>query len=143
MANLNAADVAELWAKQMAANVGKMKAGVMAVTESPMEKAAAAADRYADGVRRAVEEGRYQEGLRSVSLGDWQRLTAEKGSQRIAQGVKEAMPKMQAFLAQLLPYAAQVSKEVQGMAKGSLQDSAARMLKNMELMSQFRFRKRK
>lgn len=126
----------------MVAQIPKVKAGIAAVTESPGDKAAAAADRYAAGVAKAVETGRYAEGCRSVSLEEWKRLATEKAS-RIQQGVKEAEGKMVNFLAQLLPYAQQVKREIASMPKGTLADSIARSTAAIEKMSQFRYRKRK
>lgn len=143
MARLNSQDVAASWQKGIQAAGPKMKAGVERVTESPMAKAAAASDRYIAGVTAAVESGKYQDGLLSVPLEEWKRLTIEKGVARVASGAKEAMPKMVQFLDQLLPYTESVSREIQAMPKGTLADSAARMVKNMEKMSEFRFRKRK
>jgi len=142
MAKLNATDVAASWSKGMTSSIEKVKRGVMAVTESPMAKAAAAQDRYLAGVQRAVDDGRYVDGLQSVTLADWQKVTAEKAS-RITQGVKEAESKMVSFMQQLLPYTDNVSREVQNMPKGTLADSIQRATRTIELMAQFRFRKKK
>lgn len=142
MASLNAQDVVANWSKGMVGKIQKVKDGVAAVTESPMAKAAARSDAYIAGVQRAVESGRYADGLNSVTLEEWKRLTMEKAS-RIQQGVKEAEPKMVQFFTQLLPYTAQVKREIAAMPKGTLADSIARSTAAIEKMAQFRFRKRK
>lgn len=142
MAQLNASDVTAKWARNMTASVPAIKAGVQAVTESPMTKAAAAADRYVAGVQRAAESGKWQEGLMSVSLDEWKRLTAEKGAGRIAAGVSAATPKMESFMRQLLPFTAQVSRDIQAMPKGTLEDSIARSTETIRKMAQFRNRRR-
>lgn len=143
MAKLNSQEIAAKWQRNTGAAQTAMKEGVMRVTESPMERAAQAKDRYVAGVQAAADSGKWEEGLRSVSLDDWKRLMIDKGVARVAGGVKEAMPKMVQFMDQLLPYTDAVSREIQAMPKGTLSDSAARMVKNMEKMSEFRFRKRK
>lgn len=142
MPNLNAADVAATWARNMTGSVQKIKAGVAAVTESPMVKAAAQVDRYVSGVQKAAQDGVWQDGLLSVSLEDWKRLTGEKGTQRISAGVTAATPKMEGFLRQLLPHAAAVSREVQALPKGTLEDSIARSNLAIRRMADFKFRRR-
>lgn len=142
MAKLDPGAAAAKWRQRISNSVQAVKDGVNAVTESPMEKAAQAKDRYVAGVMRAAESGRYEDGLRSVSLATWKKLTADKGAGRIATGAQEAETKMRDFYQQFLPFAAQVSAEVQAMPKGSIEDSEQRMIANMRKLAQFRFRKR-
>lgn len=103
MPNLNAQQVADAWAAGMASAGTKMKNGVMAVTQSPMEAAANAVDRQVAGVQRAAAEGRTQAALRAVSTQSWQNSYINKGIPRIQQGASAAKPKMAAFLTQFLP----------------------------------------
>lgn len=136
------AEVLKNWVDGMKNSTAKVKAGVMAMTENPLAKAAAKQDSYLAGVQEAVSSGRYRDGLLSVPFTEWQTLTAEKGSARISAGVEAARPKMEKFFAQLLPFTAQVSKTIQAMPSGTTQASKDRMNANFEAMSQFRFRKR-
>lgn len=132
------ATVLDKWTRNMTAAVPTIKAGILAVSESPMEKAANAADRYVEGVRRAKESGKFQAGLRSVTLEQWKQLAGEKGTARIAQGVTAAKDKMRQFLDKLLPYTEQASREIQAMPKGTPEASMARMMRNFEIMSRFK-----
>ena len=68
---LNPAQAAEKWANNLGASVNNIRDGVARVTESPMEKAANASQRYIDGVTRAVQTGWYQSQLRAVTLEAW------------------------------------------------------------------------
>lgn len=142
MSKLSPQAVADKYIRAMSNAVPAIKAGVMATTENPMAKAAASEDAWVSGVQRAKDSGKFRDGLMAVPFEEWKRLTAEKGSARIAQGVQEAKPKLQQFFSQLLPYTEQVSQRIAQMPKGTDADSAARMMANFESMKQFRFRKR-
>ncbi len=95
---------AQNWARGMANSTEKIRAGISAVTESPMQKAAARAEAYALGVQRAVADGTYQAGLESVSLDDWKRASLEKGVNRIAGGAEASKPKFAQFMTDFLPH---------------------------------------
>jgi hypothetical protein len=130
------------WQRNMTASVPTIKAGVMAVRESPMAKAADRADFYLQRVTDAVQSGKFQAALRSVSLADWQQATAEKGTARITAGVNAAVPKMTQFLGQLLPFTENVKRTIATMPKGGTAEADARMLAAVNMMRQFKFQRR-
>jgi hypothetical protein len=136
------AAVVAKWQRNMTGSVQTIKAGVMGVRESPMEKAANAAQLYARRVQESVASGRFQAGLRAVSLADWQQATAEKGTARISAGVQAALPKVTAFQAQLQPFTEQVKRQIATMPKGGAAESDARMLAAVNMMRGFRFQRR-
>lgn len=132
------AQAAKNWQAGMANSGEKLKAGIQAVQESPMEKAAAAADRYAAGVQRSVSDGTYQAGLRAVSLQQWKDAAINKGVNRVASGAAAAVPKMQAFLERFLPHLANV---VSGLPpRGDMETNIARATQVMRGNAQFRNR---
>lgn len=134
---LSAAAVAQKWMQRTSAAGDAMKAGVMGVTESPTAKAADAKDRWVAGIQAAAADGRYEDGLRAVSLSDWQRSMTEKGVQNMQNGVRLATDKMQKFMQEFLPAAQASSEECRAMPKGTDQDSINRMTKNFENMKAF------
>lgn len=134
--------VAAKWQRNMTGAAQTIKAGVMAVRESPMERAAQQAQLYAQRTAESVASGRFQAGLRAVSLTDWQTATAEKGTARIAAGVQAAMGKVQAFHAQFQPFVEGVKRQIRSMPKGGPAEADARMLAAVQLMRTFRFQKR-
>lgn len=123
---LTSQQVTDKWARNTAAATESLKAGVMAVTQSPMAKAAAAVDRYVAGVQQAASTGRWAAGLNGVSLQDWQNAMLTKGTARIGQGVTAAKPKFSAFMDKWLPYQQNLQNHVAGMSRGSVSDSQAR-----------------
>lgn len=104
MAMPTAQQAAANWATGMSNSGDKMRASVNAVNQSPMEAAAAAADRMLMGIQRAVQTGKWQAALRAVSLTQWKDAMLNKGIPRIAQGATTAKPKFQAFMQNFLPY---------------------------------------
>lgn len=142
MATLSGAQVAQKWKQRMAAAAPQVKAGVMAVQTSPMEKAASKAQEYAAGVARAVEDGTYQAGLRSVSLDEWKTATAGKGADRIAAGAAAAETKQAAFFDWLLPKTDAVKASCATMPRGTKEDSRARMNRAFDMMSQVKYKGR-
>lgn len=138
----SAQQVAAEWRKGLTNSASKIRDGVMAVTSSPMMKAAQQADAMLAGVQRAVESGKWQEGLASVSLEEWKTATAEKGVQRLVSGATAAEGKVVEFMSQLLPYTERVSAQIAAMPSATQEDRRQKMLTNFDLMTQFKFRKR-
>lgn len=133
--------IASKWVNSMQNASTAAIQGVAAVTENPMEKAAAAQDRYQSGVAKAVANGKYADGCRSVSLSAWQQAFKTKGAPRMAEGAVAAKPMVTAFHQQHQVVAQQSSDEAaRARADGSM-DGRARMNRNYDLMSGFRFQK--
>lgn len=141
MSNMSGSDIAAKWQKNLTASIPNIKAGVLAVTVSPMQKAAAKVDAYVEGVRRAAESGKWQDGLASVSLSDWQNRTAGAGTDRISRGASDAVSKVAAFQTQLKPVTDRIKATVAAMPSGSLEDSIQRSATAIRMMAEMKFRK--
>jgi len=139
MAMQNAADVAKKWSRNLAASTESIRQGVQSVTQNPAEKAAQRQDAYLAGVQRAVAEGKYQRGLRRVTLQSWQEAMLSKGLTRIASGASAATPKVQAFLEKWLPYQQQLQSKLATMPRGDLQSNIQRAVTAMEFNAQFKY----
>ena len=133
----NPDDVAKKWAANLAGATNAIKAGVQAVTESPTEAAAARADAYVMGVQEAVTSGRWQAGLRRVTLAQWQNAMITKGLPRIAGGAQAAIPKFTDFLRRWLSYMQQVQQGLLSMPRGNLQQNIARAVYVIEQAAAF------
>lgn len=130
--------IAEMWASKMAQSADKYRAGVQAVTTNPMEAAAAAKDRMLAGIQAAVADGRYEAGLRKWTTAAWKQRTATKGGERLASGAREAKEDFARFLTAWLPVAENIKAEVASMPKGTIEDSLARVRKNIEMAKEFK-----
>jgi hypothetical protein len=133
---------ARKWAGNLSAATTSMKEGAMSVTESPGAKAAAAADRWAQGVQEALASGKFAQNVGSVTTDQWRNAFIKKGIPRVATGATEAIPVVEQFAAQLLPVTARAKAEAAAMPQGKGAPAVARMMRNYEIMSQFRFQRR-
>lgn len=140
MAQLNAQAVAAKWQSRMSAAGENIKSSVQTMTQNPAELAAQAKDRWIAGVQKAASEGKFENGLANVSLQDWQRAMVNKGIPNMLTGAREAQTKVQRFMQELLPYAADVSAKIRSMPKGTDQDGEARALETIRMMRRFRKR---
>jgi hypothetical protein len=111
----------------------KYQAGVDAVTDSPMAKAAAADQLYLDKVRESVESGRRARALMAVPLQRWKDQARNKGAERLAGGARAAVDKVRAHFQKWAPIYQQIKQEVAGMPKGTIEDSLARVRRSMEI----------
>lgn len=134
------AEYAEKHAARLKASIPDIRRGVERVTESPTEKAAQRSDKYLAGVQQAVADGRWQAGLRAVSLAEWKSKTLDKGLIRIATGIDAAKGKVTAFAAELLPFEDALLATVDAMPDMTLEDSIARSSAWIRGMSAFRRR---
>ena len=134
----NPNDVAQKWARNLGNAVQDIQRGVQSVTDSPMEKAAAKKDKMLQRLTEAVQSGKWEEGLRRVSLQEWKEAFIKKGIPRIAQGAAASQQKMAEFMAELLPHIEQGRAQLQQMPDLTLEDSIARVTWWVRHMSQFK-----
>ena len=142
MSGLNPQSFAKKWSANTAAATAAMRDGANAVTESPGAKAAAAADRWAAGVQEALSNGKFAQNVGAVSIDQWRQAYIKKGIPRVATGTAEAIPLVEQFAAQLLPVTQRAKAECASMQQGKGAAAVARMMRNYEIMSQFRFQRR-
>ena len=116
-------------------------AGIGRVTESPMEKAAAKQEKMRARLNAAIDSGKWADGLKSVSLGEWKENFLTKGVGRISSGIDGAAAKMENFYSQLLPAVDALQAKVKSMADLTIDDSIERMNVFTRGMAKFRFKK--
>lgn len=112
------------WLQNIGTATDRMKAGAMAVTVAPGQKAAAAADKWLLRVQQA--QAKYKNNVGRVSLQDWQNAYIQVGIPRVSQGAQAKQAKYTAAMADFLPYLAQGVAKIDAMPKTTLQDSIAR-----------------
>jgi len=122
MAKMDAKDFAEKWQKNMAGSTAYISKGIDRVTESPMEKAAAKQDKMLNNLNEAVQKGKWKRGLESVTLDEWKKKFKDQGVARIAGGASAAVPKMQRFADQLLPFQDAAKRKIDAMPDTTFED---------------------
>lgn len=133
--------VAAKWANNLSNATQSIREGVENVSESPMAKAAARSDAYLQGIQRAVADGKYQDGLRRVSLEDWRRSLLEKGLPRIATGARASEGKFADFMGEFLPHVEAGQRALESMPRGDLSQNIQRAVAMMQHNARFRRRR--
>ena len=99
---------------------------------------AAKVDKMRTNLNKALDEGKWEAGLKRVTLQDWKSQMIDKGVGRIAAGLDAAAPKVKEFAAQLLPHIDKVQGEIKNMPDVSLEDNINRMTTFIRGMAKFK-----
>lgn len=127
MKKLTPQQIAQKWADKTAGATNLLQAGVMAVTENPAQKAAQRAQFWIDQLNRSFQEQTWQRGLANVTLSDWQQAMILKGIPVIADRVRKAQPKYQAFISAYLTwYQGTVAPQLASMPRGNIDQNIQR-----------------
>jgi len=137
MAKLTPAEFQEKHARRLKASTEDIRSGIQKVTDSPMEKAAKKKDKMRANITAALDNGKWEKGLKRVSLSDWKSKAADVGVGRIAAGIDAAASKVQSFAGELLPHIDAVKAQVDKMPDVTLEDSINRMTTFIRGMAKF------
>ena len=127
MAKLTAAQFQEKHARRLKAATEDVRAGIDRVTENPCEKAAAKKDKMLTNLTRSVQDGKWEAGLKRVSLEDWKKKARDIGVNRISAGIDGAKAKVVMFAEQLLPHIDRGTEKIKVMPDVTLDDNINRM----------------
>ena len=137
MAQKNPQQVAAKWARNLGNATQDITDGVNAVQVAPTALAAQQKTLMLTKLTNAVNSGKWERGLNRVTVQDWKTAMISKGVQRVSAGAQAAEPKMANFMSQFLPYAQQVSQQIKGMPKLTLQDSKNRAAAAIDAFAAF------
>lgn len=127
MAKMTPAQVAAKWSNRLSGASAEIQQGVQNVQVAPSQKAIASKAKMRQNILAAIDNGTWENGLKSVTLQDWQQAFITKGIPRITQGTQAAQGKVAAFHAKLQPAQDALSAKVASMPQMNLSDSIARM----------------
>lgn len=139
---LTPVEIVEKQIKAAQQRVGDYREGVRKTRKNPMERAKAKKQKLIDNFNEAVNSGKWEDGLDSVTFADWQEMTATKGGNNYVKGVEMAKTKLLAFQEQFTPFRRSVRDQVDQMPNDTFEQRLARMQANAVGLHQFRFRKR-
>jgi hypothetical protein len=134
----NANEISNKWARRLSQSTEDIKKGVEGVTTAPSEKAVQKKDKFVAELMRAIEEGRWEQALRSYGLEEWKRDMIQKGINRIGQGAEAAKGDFAEFMSQFLPYAEEIAKRAESMPDLTLEDRIQKAIFVMRELSKFR-----
>ena len=126
--------VAQDWAARLGQSTQKITDGVQRVQQAPGVSAARQKTVWQQNTAASVDK--WARRTAAVTLPEWQQAMIEKGAPRVASGANAAVPKMAAFLQQLLPYVDNAASSLP--PRGDLNANIARMVAFTQKMAQFK-----
>jgi len=114
-----------------------MQAGVLRVDQAPGKKAAASVDKMRANLMAAIDSGKWQRRVGSVSLDDWKKAMVDKGIPRVSAGLEGSRDKIRAFGEKLIAYQNSILPEIDAMPSVTLEDNINRMTTFVRKMSKF------
>lgn len=138
MAKLTAAEYQDKHARRLKAATEDIRRGIDRVTENPCEKAAAKKDKMLANLTRSVNDGKWEAGLKRVSLEAWKKKARDIGVNRVSAGIDGAKEKVIAFAEQLLPHIDRQKAKIAAMPDVTLDDNINRMTTFVRGMSEFK-----
>lgn len=127
MARLTSSEFQEKHARRLSQATEDVRKGIQRLTVNPCELAAAKKDKMLQNVTAAIQDGRWENGLKRVSLDDWKNKALNVGVGRIAAGIAAAKDKVIAFADQLLPHIDAGQAKIKNLPDLTLEDNIARM----------------
>lgn len=138
MAKLTAAEFAEKWQRRLSAAAPDITKGINRVDVSPTEQAAGKKDKMLTNLTAAVQGGKWEAGLRRVTLADWKKAAIDKGVPRISAGVANAGAKVSNFASQLLSYQDSLQSQITNMPDLTIEDNINRAVTWIRGMGKFK-----
>ena len=131
---LNVQQIVQKWQNNLARSGEAVKAGVQNVTVAPGQKAAAAANKYAQNTQEAVNSGKFQRRVSAVSLTDWQNAMIQKGIPRLNTGAAAGAAKMGKYLTVAAPVYEDIRQTTANMPNNNTDEALAKVRVAMEKM---------
>lgn len=138
MAKLTPSQAREKHARRLKGATEDIRRGVAQVNQAPGALAAAKVDKMRQKLIEAIDSGKWETGVKRVSLEEWKSKMVEKGIPRIAAGIDDAAPKVEAFYDQLFTYQDRIAGEVNRLPDLTLEDSINRMTTWVRRMAEFK-----
>lgn len=134
------ADAQKAWndAMQSQATQNKYTAGIQRYKGNPMAEAAKKLPKFLRKVTEAVESGKMEDKLLSVDPNLWRTNATTVGAARLKSGATKGKPKMDAHLANWIPFVVGVKDQIRAMPDVTDDDAKARMDRNYELLKGYR-----
>lgn len=138
MAKLTPVQAAEKHARRLSGATADIQAGIDRIQVNPCEQAAAKKEKMLANLTKAVNDGKWEAGLKRVTLDQWKKKARDVGVPRIAAGIAAARDKMVSFYSELLPHIDAGQAKLATMSDLTLEDNIARMNEMTRHMATFK-----
>lgn len=125
-ARLTPQEIVDKQISRASAAVADYKKGVNNTTKDPMRLAIAKKDKLKANFIAAVDGGKWEAGLNSVTQQQWKELTGGKGGDRWAAGITAARPKITKFQTTYAPIRQQLADQVNQMPDNTFEERLAK-----------------
>ena len=105
--------------------------GIARPKKDPIKAGIEAEAKFADSMRKVIEEERRASGLKATNMDEWYAYASELGAPRLVQGVVKRQAKVTKFVAAFQPMLKSHLGKIDTMADVSDADREARMLENL------------
>lgn len=128
---------AEKWARRTAASQSDWQAGIEAVTESPMVKAAASSDLWQQKVSMQETKDKFKRNVASVDMGTWKAKTVA-GAGKFSSGAQANQDKMAKHQRDSQAYIEAGQAKIKAMPNVTIEDKAARAAEWVRYMGKYK-----
>ena len=105
--------------------------GIASPKKDPIEAGIAAEDKYANAMRKVIEERRRAEALKFTNIDEWYAYASNLGAPRLVEGVSKREKEVADFLAGWVPLLQEHLQKIDAMPQATDQDREQRMLANL------------
>jgi len=134
------AEFAAKWKSHLDGAGEQIKIGVERVTVAPGVLAAAQEEKFRVNINKSIDNHRWANEVKRVSLEDWRSKMINVGIPRIRAGTEAAVGEVQEFASALFPHIEAGQAALDKMPSVSLTDNIDRMVSFVTHMSKFSFR---
>jgi predicted nucleic acid-binding Zn-ribbon protein len=138
MPKVNADEYTEKLTRRLKGALDDVRKGVEKVDVAPTAQAAAKKAKMLARLTDAINSGKWENGLKAVSLEDWKAKMTSKGVNRISEGLDAAQDKIKKVAGQLLDYEGTLQGTVSKMPDLTIEDSVNRAGAWIRGMSKFK-----
>jgi transketolase len=128
--------VAQKWRDRLSGATTEITQGVNNVSVSPGQLAAAQADVWV--ANTTASRDKWKARTAAVTLEEWRNKMITVGIPRVASGAQANVGKVQAFLADFLPFQDRITAQVRSMPRGTLEQNIARATQQMRLTAGYK-----
>lgn len=140
MAKLTAKEFAEKHNRRTKAALEDMRRGISNVTEAPTLKAAAKADKMKSRLVESIDSGKWQDGLKRVTLEQWKEKALNVGVNRVSAGLDANKAKVESFAEALIPHIESGQSIMKNLPDLTIEDSINKASEWIRHMSKFKRR---
>jgi hypothetical protein len=108
------------------------KVGIAMPKFDPIAKGVLAEPRYADEMRKVLDEGRRAKGLKASSFDEWFGYSMQLGVPRLVDGVKVRRAEVEKFVGAFQPMLLSKVRELDQMDVTTLEDRKSKVIQNID-----------